>query len=380
MSDCLNEMELLEYTMPGSAMDELELIKTFMMKNKAKIEHEERFGSVRPPVHFTFQGHKVVAAGGHIHISPRWLTFADFLSHYPVRVIGADWFGEEAAKPSDKKHILVNWFETYVRIANEATPEPGRVYNVSLPGPCWTYVNLAYDLFVIEDNAELQKRLVSRLKQPDQFQGARYELLVAATMVRAGFSITFHDESDSSVPHAEFRATCKGSGQMVDVEAKSRHRQGTYGYTPGSERERNHYSDKPAVSNVLRRAAKKAAEAPLIVFVELNLPLANLEQICGWMSAIDSEVDALDADFGGGKSPFGATFFTNSPYGYNQPDAETPTFWSFMSPSIEQHIARGGKSFVLPIHDSLRKYGNIPGAFEGYTESPLSETDLPGSC
>ncbi len=27
MSDCLNEMELLEYTTPGSAMDEIELIK-----------------------------------------------------------------------------------------------------------------------------------------------------------------------------------------------------------------------------------------------------------------------------------------------------------------------------------------------------------------
>jgi hypothetical protein len=43
----------------------------------------------------------------------------------------------------------------------------------------------ASDLFVVEDNGELDDALVQRLKIRDQFQGARHELFAEATSVLA---------------------------------------------------------------------------------------------------------------------------------------------------------------------------------------------------
>jgi hypothetical protein len=45
------------------------------------------------------------------------------------------------------------------------------------------------------DHLALQERLIGRLKHPDQFQGARYELAMAATMIRAGFDLEYEMEA-----------------------------------------------------------------------------------------------------------------------------------------------------------------------------------------
>ena len=86
------------------------------------------------------------------------------------------------------------------------------------------YFTFAYDLFTVQDNGRLDARLIERLKNCDQFQGARHELFAEATCLRAGFSIEHEDETDGLTRHAEFTATHKASGQRVSVEAKSKHR------------------------------------------------------------------------------------------------------------------------------------------------------------
>jgi hypothetical protein len=51
------------------------------------------------------------------------------------------------------------------------------------------YLGLAYSLYLIAHNVELQARMVRRLLDPTQFQGAYYELIVANILIRAGFEL-----------------------------------------------------------------------------------------------------------------------------------------------------------------------------------------------
>ena len=60
------------------------------------------------------------------------------------------------------------------------------------------YLMVAYDLYVLRDNDKLQDDVVRRLRDRVQFEGARYQLYVAATFVRAGCAFTFDDESDGN--------------------------------------------------------------------------------------------------------------------------------------------------------------------------------------
>ena len=82
----------------------------------------------------------------------------------------------------------------------------------------------------MQDNATLQKRLLERLRHREQYQGARYELLAIATCVRAGFSVDYEDESDSTRKYPELLATHKTTGLQTAVEAKGRHRHGVLGF------------------------------------------------------------------------------------------------------------------------------------------------------
>jgi hypothetical protein len=91
-------------------------------------------------------------------------------------------------------------------------------------GDLFAFLSFAHDLFTLSDNAKVQKSLFDRLRKPDQYQGARYEMFVAASLLRAGFKIAFEDESDSRTSHCEFTATSKQTGRSFSVEAKSRQR------------------------------------------------------------------------------------------------------------------------------------------------------------
>ena len=102
-------------------------------------------------------------------------------------------------------------------------PESGLVSAIR-DGILSALLALAYDLYVLRNYSKLQDEVVARLRHPDQFQGARYELFVAATFIRGGCDIGYEDESDGSKKHTEFVAKHQKSGFEMSVEAKARQR------------------------------------------------------------------------------------------------------------------------------------------------------------
>jgi len=155
------------------------------------------------------------------------------------------------------------------RTKEESAPDANGLYTSELDGPSRAYLLVAYDLYVLRHHGTLQEHLVARLKQRDQFQGARYELTVTAAMIRAGFEIDFEDETDTSTRHPEFRATHRVVGEVIAVEAKSRHRPGVLAF-PGDSTPFAGF--RVGIHNLLHDALTKPTTLPYLVFVDANMP------------------------------------------------------------------------------------------------------------
>lgn len=153
------------------------------------------------------------------------------------------------------------------------------------------------------------------MKKPDPtaFWGARYEVYVAATMIRAGYRLEYEDESDGSSKHPEFIAVHKIRNTKIAVEAKKRNRSMT---TVEPEK------IKMGIKNLLNSAVKKSSHLPFLIFLELDLPPYNgdpLDQL--WAREfLDFHNLTRDSD---GKDFPNIIVFTNNPPAQNQDIAKS---------------------------------------------------------
>ena len=130
------------------------------------------------------------------------------------------------------------------------------------------YLGTAYSLYLLDHNVELQARLVRRLKNSKDFQGAYYELIVANALIRAGFELTLEDETDLSTRHCEFAAVSHRTGKKYWVEAKMRAVVGLLG-KDDNDGTRNPNLISQMIPH-LNDALRKLAADDRLIFVDLN--------------------------------------------------------------------------------------------------------------
>lgn len=322
---------------------------------QAERERQLRFGKVRPVISAKFQDHRFVAVGSRLYYDKNWRNFTDFLLFYVKDVMGREWWLAEAAKNANERHPIVQWYDHLVESQRGQRPDPQTgLMSAVKDGILAALLALAYDLYVLRNYSKLQDEVVARLRRRDQFQGARYELFLAATFIRAGCEIDYEDESDGTKKHTEFVAKDVESGLQMSVEAKARHRQLRGEFDMASIR--------PGVRDLLLNAAEKRGAQPLVVFLELNLPTEGIDKPPSWVPHVDQVVHEIAADKGG--SPFDLVVFTNRPHLYGE--AGEP------DPSKHVYQKQPGTSAIpdaigIAIGDAAAQYGNIPTEFpEGF--------------
>lgn len=323
---------------------------------------EERFGKVRPLVSTVFNGYRIVGVGSVVHWSKTWRTFVDFLLYYIRHVLGAEWGNAELAKPASERHPVIQWFQHSGRFMS-ATPANEAGLKEAVPdGVTLAYLALAYDLYLVGHHVHLQERLVERLRHPDQFQGARYELAVLGTLVRAGFDVEFEDETDSTQTHPEYTALHRETNRRVSVEAKSRHRAGVLGFGSGKPPDPN---GALGVGRLLAKALKKDPRDPYLIFIDANYPPdVARAQIDQWLQEVGETIQRL----GHGVSPegvvegapFNALFVTNFAHYYGAFGEAYPQ--PFGSLHVPVFTRRPGvpKELINAIEQAIVQYGNIP--------------------
>lgn len=223
-----------------------------------ELQRRQQQGLGRPIVSAVEGGVRYILVADKVWHSSRWLTFPDFLVTYLTATIGRDWLKEEHARVPAERHPLTDWLDRLSEHYNQIPVDPEQSVKGDRPtGAVSTVLHLAYDLYCLAHNLELQEKLVARLRDSRQFRGARYETFVAASLIRAGFTVEFENEDDRKQTHCEFTARSRG-GKAYSVEAKCRQ--------PESD------SAPLRLGRQLNRALRKTAAYQRIVFIELNRP------------------------------------------------------------------------------------------------------------
>ena len=198
-----------EFQIPISLINKLREHEQKMLAWKAQ------YGDVRPPISIEFGGQKLVVSGSTIHHAPQWKFIPDFLMRYLPSVLGKEWGEAELKKPPEEQHVIVQWRTRVIQYMQKQQMTQDGVYSAAPNGYMAAFLALAWDVYVVQDNGRLDELLMSRLKHPDQFQGARHELFAESTCLRAGYRIEHEDERDGSKKHAEFTAVHKETGQEI---------------------------------------------------------------------------------------------------------------------------------------------------------------------
>jgi len=346
-------------------------------------ERTRRYGLVRPLIAADFHGFKFVAIGSTLLYMPsdkcRFLT--DVLITYVPHLFGREWFDQEIAKPPDERHVVMQWRIKGMNYMNAQPREPDGTYSATPTGPLLAYLTFAYDLFVVAHNGRLDCRLVERLKQKDQFQGARHELFAEATCLRAGFQIEREDESDRSIRHAEFTAKHIATGQMISVEAKSKHRPGVLGQA--GVREPND-SVSLRFGHLLNDAVAKNPAHPLVVFLDMNMPFETANRFLtpqvmqpGPHPYILQTLDRMKKQFGG-RDPITQLVITNHP-GHYTGDHEIPRRPHMVCQIPLRPLKPARMEALLSITEATNLYGNIPQELPGDFSPSRQSNKTPGS-
>lgn len=328
----------------------------------AQVQRQRQQGFGKPIISTVASGSRVVAVKNRLFHSKNWLTFHDFLGDYIKMAMGVEWGQAELAKPFDQRHPILVWNHHRAEQLNRGSKEPGKVHSLPMTGAMAAYLRLAYDLYALAHNVELQERLVNRLRNVDNFSGARYEVLVAANLIRAGFELEFENEDDGSTSHCEFTATYKKTGRKFSVEAK--HRAGN-AFRLGRQ---------------LNRALAKKANHTRMVFIDINVPDATSDAgVPMYMQKALSDLRKFEGRIiNGYPLPPAYLFVTNTPWhhhlntsnfrlvtmaeGFQIPDLKLGTTYPNLRAAID---SRDSHIEIYDLIQSIKDHAEIPSTFDG---------------
>ena len=225
-------------------------------------------------------------------------------------------------------------------------------------GPVWALLSLCYDLFCLQTKNELPDLIVERLRRSSTYQGARYEVGVAAIMMRSGFNVRFLEDSERTEKHCEFIAMHRSRGIQIGVEAKSRRRAGAVN-EPG---EFSYTEDARGLENLVRQAKKQGPEGlPFLIFVDLNLPASPglRTEDRPWMRDVKKLLERLGAPSADSPDPFNALVLTNYSFYYGAADSRVPNpEWGM---AITNYPVRPlDLRLLAEVEETLSRYGVIP--------------------
>ena len=316
-----------------------------------------------PPAEF--QGRKVQAIGSRLYLNrPPNETFHEFILHVLAGTFGEPWRAGQAAQPIDRQHFVYRCFEE-LRSFKAASAEPDelarhRRYSAEPNGWVRYLISLAWDVATLIHASNLPDQLVDRLRDPVQYQGARYEIAIAAIFARLDCSIRFLDEDEGlrGRKRVEFEAVHRPTGQAIAVEAKSRHRPGVLNEPGDPNAEDPLRSDARMVRRLFKKAVEKApAGMPYFIFIDINAPLdAEVDE--RWRREMQAWIGRLPMPTPQSPDEFNALYVTNFSPHYDGDDISRGGSWLASLPFHVQEPLTA--DLHQPIQLALNTYGRVP--------------------
>jgi hypothetical protein len=307
-----------------------------------------------------WQGRKVWALGSRLYLDgPPSETFHDFLLRVLRGTFGEAWAKEQSELPEDERHFVFTCNERFAawqaENADPAVQTPEGHYRAEPNGWVQYLISLAWDIASLIHEGALPDDLLRRLRHAEQFQGARYEVAIAAIFARLDCSIRFLDEDEElrGRKHVEFVATHRPTGGEIAVEAKSRHRPGVVNVAGEQDTDPLKGDGRALRKLYMNAIAKRPEGTPFFVFIDVNAPSDTVDR---WPRGVQKWVERLpQADDG---ESFDSLIFTNFSPHYDGDDISGGGSW------IRARRRDGGAPVHADLESGLAKalttYGRVP--------------------
>ena len=300
---------------------------------------------------------------------PQRETFHEFILDVLRQTLGEPWRVAQAALPESAQHFIFKCFEHLSRFLKEHgdAEQLAREGMSSADPNGWVQylISLAWDVATLIHAGEPPDELIDRLRDRDNFQGARYELAIAAIFARLDCSIEWLDPDPAlrKVKHVEFEASHRPTGQRFAVEAKSRHRAGVLNQPGTADSDDPVRADARAVRRLFVNAIEKApADKPFFVFIDINAPRGAEAD---WQADVQRWMNRLPAPTEDAPDLFNAAYITNFSPHYDAEDVSTGGSWLVAWPRYTRvPLQHDFQPDLLP---ALNAYGRVPAFAEDGT-------------
>jgi hypothetical protein len=296
-------------------------------------------------------------------------TFHQFLDGLVVETLGRNWFQQQQLLPVKNQNAIVRWRNATMALLSkpgDADDEVSKGH--TLTGPVKAYLCFGYDLYWLQLVHRLPESVIERLKSFQAFQGARYEVLIAAVFARAGFEIEWIDDTKADGKHPEFIASHKKTKNKVGVETKSRRRPGAMNYI-GSVTPETHL--KGDVFDLYDKAIQQAPAdgIPFLIFIDPNVPASFPKDVPAysdipvetfpWMAEIRDRLTSIWND-AAEPSAESAIFVTNFAFYYGNEEDPSPIGMGsfFLPPKPRVQLLDG--PMVEDLIYCLQHYDEVP--------------------
>ncbi len=283
----------------------------------------------------------------------------DVLVDHFKYTFGKEWADAQYALPAEQRHIVMRWWFSWSESSKSMAPpdhRPGQIFGFRPTGDMMELGTLAHDLYHLRLVGALDPAVLRRLRSRDQFQGARYELTIAAAMVRSGFVIKWIHGPNT---HCEFEATCKSTGETIAIEVKSRHVGGTLNQ-PGTP------PDPDKMRFVAHRYYNEAIrqcpiDKPCAVFINLNLPpqVNPGNYHIPWWPEMQKLIDALPRCSAAKPTAETCLVLTNFAGHFAGSDEAPGNRYIFTFPKYVRHPLKHADTLV-GLLQAMETYGQIP--------------------
>lgn len=309
-------------------------------------------------------GYRIIKVGANEYNSKDWHTFHDFLFFYFSELIGRDWLSNNDT-PS---HPIKIWHKLLLKFIKAQETNSLGNFKAECTGSVEAILRLSYNLYLLAHNVEIQRKLIKRLKDIQQFQGAYYETFVASYLIYSGFDVEIEDENNGSSKHHDYIATVKETGKKYSVEVKSCSRKDILGSMQGNDNFKS-------IGDHIYGALSKPTEFKRIIFIEANTDKQN------WQNEVFNIVDQKEKTLtiNGSTAPSAYIFLTNHNYHYHLDDTayKTDTFFTgFKMNDFHPPFTQGFIEFEIKHIDCIELFNDIqnfeiPSTFNG--ENPNIE-------
>lgn len=324
--------------------------KIFEKRKLQESYQQEKFG-YSPSIMSCMLGEKrIVMCNNKLHQGD-WRNPRDYLISYLKTTIGEDWLETESKKGLHEQHEIVRWYREGRRNIKNIQD-----HNWTNPnGAALALCHLAYDLFILDCSNKLSERLLKRLRNKENFNGARYEALVFATLIRAGFEIEFIDEvSGENGKVAECKAKHVATGEYILVEAKTRNVKGVLGSAQGK-------ANKVRLYDKFKDAMEKNINCPYVISIDINLVAVRADLRNKNLQLIRKEIKKFTEIYTNNLPNLIVT--TNIPFHYGKIN-EPPNAISIghITANKPKHLVN--TQTIIAITKAMEQYSALPSEFD----------------